>query len=119
VCPLCTPLTNIEDAVIVPPGVAIMGATTGNMVWRSPKAHVHRTLNKLANMFSFGIGVSPYVIVYELKVNRAYLMVYSAFILFQRRAIFTVGLRDSIKPKRVILKWQILYLLNYKVYMGF
>lgn len=102
--PLCI-LTDIEDAVIVPPGVAIMGITTGNMMCVAPR---HMCIGILTSLLicSHLASRGKSIIVYEL-VKTNIRNGYSAFILFQRRAIFTVGLkelRDNTKPKIVILK---------------
>lgn len=51
-------ITDLENAVYLPPGRCIKGMLAGNDNWRSPEAHFKGELNKPSDVFSFGIVVS-------------------------------------------------------------
>ncbi|KAL1640939.1 hypothetical protein SLS58_006555 [Diplodia intermedia] len=48
-------LADIEDAAHVPPESTIVGLQAGNIMWRSPEAHMEAPLSKPSDIFSFGI----------------------------------------------------------------
>lgn len=51
-------LTDLEDAVHLPPPLNIRDGLVGNHIWRSPEAHARGPVNKPSDMFSFGVVVS-------------------------------------------------------------
>lgn len=51
-------LAGIEDATYVGPDSDIVDIQVGNLMWRSPEAHVQARVNKPSDIFSFGIVVS-------------------------------------------------------------
>ncbi|KAI1137442.1 kinase-like protein [Hypoxylon sp. FL0543] len=58
-------ISDLEDAVIVPPGKYLRGPLCGNQLWRSPESWARSRQNQASDVFSFGI-VMIYVILYEM-----------------------------------------------------
>jgi hypothetical protein len=53
-------ITDLEDAVALPPGSPGLGKRlSGNQFWRNPEAWARATQHTPADIFSFGITVSP------------------------------------------------------------
>ncbi|KAJ5374684.1 calcium/calmodulin dependent protein kinase [Penicillium concentricum] len=48
-------VTDLENAAYLPRGRCIKGMLPGNDNWRSPEAHFKGELNKLTDLFSFGV----------------------------------------------------------------
>lgn len=53
-------LSDLEDAVYVPPGSHVIGKQAGNWMWRSPEAHARGPVEKSSDIFSFALVVSFY-----------------------------------------------------------
>ncbi|KAI3322807.1 kinase-like protein [Xylariaceae sp. AK1471] len=58
-------ISDLEDAVIVPPGKYLHGPLCGNQLWRSPESWARSRQNQASDMFSFGI-VMIYVMLNEM-----------------------------------------------------
>ncbi|KAI1374689.1 kinase-like domain-containing protein [Hypoxylon crocopeplum] len=58
-------ISDLEDAVIVPPGKYLRGPLCGNQLWRSPESWVRSRQNHASDVFSFGI-VMIYVMLNEM-----------------------------------------------------
>jgi hypothetical protein len=50
-------VSHIEDAAYVPPDSAIFGGPVGNVIWRSPEAHIRSRVTKASDIFSFAIVI--------------------------------------------------------------
>jgi serine/threonine protein kinase len=63
-------LSDLENAVHLPPRMGVKKTETGNQLWCSPEAHAKGTLTWSTDIFSFGIVVSrpfsPFRRIYEL-----------------------------------------------------
>ncbi|KGO74173.1 Calcium/calmodulin-dependent/calcium-dependent protein kinase [Penicillium italicum] len=57
-------ISDLEDAVIVPPGKWLRGPLCGNAIWRSPESWCRSRQNQASDVFSFGI-VMIYVMLNE------------------------------------------------------
>lgn len=51
-------ITDLDDAVIVPPGKNLRGPLCGNQFWRSPESWARSAQNQASDVFSFGIVAS-------------------------------------------------------------
>lgn len=51
-------ISDLDDAVIVPPGKYLRGPLCGNQMWRSPESWARSAQNQATDLFSFGIVVS-------------------------------------------------------------
>ncbi|EEP79499.1 predicted protein [Uncinocarpus reesii 1704] len=94
-------LSDIEDAVYLPPGEYITGKQVGNYMWRSPEAHAQGPVSKPSDMFSFGV-VCIYAILKE--------------------AIFSMDesrLPKGVNPLSVILERQLSYFADAQSLNGF
>ncbi|KAI1397079.1 kinase-like protein [Hypoxylon fuscum] len=58
-------ISDLEDAVIVPPGKYLRGPLCGNQLWRSPESWARARQNHASDVFSFGI-VMIYVMLNEM-----------------------------------------------------
>ncbi|XXH01874.1 hypothetical protein Hte_008236 [Hypoxylon texense] len=58
-------ISDLEDAVIVPPGKYLRGPLCGNQLWRSPESWARSRQNHASDVFSFGI-VMIYVMLNEM-----------------------------------------------------
>ncbi|QKX63782.1 uncharacterized protein TRUGW13939_10953 [Talaromyces rugulosus] len=50
-------ISDLENAVIVPPGKWLAGSLCGNAIWRSPESWCRSRQNQASDVFSFGIVV--------------------------------------------------------------
>lgn len=50
-------ISDLEDAVLVPPGKWLRGPLCGNAMWRSPESWCRSHQNQASDIFSFGIVV--------------------------------------------------------------
>lgn len=50
-------ISDLEDAVILPPGKYLMGALCGNQMWRSPESWARACQGTPSDIFSFGVVV--------------------------------------------------------------
>lgn len=50
-------ISNLEDAVLLPPGKNLKGCLCGNQLWRSPESWARARQNTPSDMFSFGVVV--------------------------------------------------------------
>ncbi|KAL2754748.1 hypothetical protein ACRALDRAFT_1064562 [Sodiomyces alcalophilus JCM 7366] len=50
-------ISDLEDAVLLPPGKSLKGCLCGNQLWRSPESWARAWQNTLSDMFSFGVVV--------------------------------------------------------------
>ena len=50
-------ISDLEDAVIVPPGKWLRGPLCGNAIWRSPESWCRSRQNQAPEIFSVGIVV--------------------------------------------------------------
>ncbi|KAI1459755.1 kinase-like protein [Annulohypoxylon moriforme] len=48
-------ISDLDDAVIVPPGKYLRGPLCGNQMWRSPESWARSRQNQASDMFSFGV----------------------------------------------------------------
>ncbi|KAI0834728.1 kinase-like protein [Hypoxylon sp. FL0890] len=58
-------ISDLEDAVIVPPGKYLRGPLCGNQLWRSPESWARSRQNHASDVFSFGI-MMIYVMLNEM-----------------------------------------------------
>ncbi|TGJ77142.1 hypothetical protein E0Z10_g10739 [Xylaria hypoxylon] len=58
-------ISDLEDAVIVPPGKYLRGPLCGNQLWRSPESWARSRQNQASDIFSFAI-VMIYVMTNEM-----------------------------------------------------
>ncbi|OTA65185.1 kinase-like protein [Hypoxylon sp. EC38] len=58
-------ISDLEDAVMVPPGKYLRGPLCGNQLWRSPESWARSRQNQASDVFSFGI-VMIYVMLNEM-----------------------------------------------------
>lgn len=58
-------ISDLDDAVIVPPGKYLRGPLCGNQMWRSPESWARSAQNQATDLFSFGI-VMIYVMLNEM-----------------------------------------------------
>ena len=54
-------ISDLEDAVLLPPGKNLQGCLSGNQLWRSPESWARARQNTESDVFSFGI-VAIYVV---------------------------------------------------------
>lgn len=54
-------VSDLDDAVIVPPGKYLRGPLCGNQLWRSPESWARSLQNQASDVFSFGIVVRKHV----------------------------------------------------------
>lgn len=52
-------VADCDNAAKVKEGEAIIGTQVGNVMWRSPEAHVGARIGKASDIFSFGVIVRP------------------------------------------------------------
>ncbi|KAK4246834.1 kinase-like protein [Corynascus novoguineensis] len=50
-------ISDLEDAVLLPPGKNLKGCLCGNQLWRSPESWARARQNTPSDMFSFGVVV--------------------------------------------------------------
>lgn len=50
-------ISDLEDAVLLPPGKNLKGCLCGNRLWRSPESWARARQNTPSDMFSFGVVV--------------------------------------------------------------
>jgi len=50
-------ISDLDDAVIVPPEKYLRGPLCGNQMWRSPESWARSGQNQASDVFSFGIVV--------------------------------------------------------------
>lgn len=48
-------ISDLEDAVLLPPGKNLQGCLSGNQLWRSPESWARTQQNTPSDVFSFGI----------------------------------------------------------------
>ena len=48
-------ISDLEDAVLLPPGKNLKGCLCGNQLWRSPESWARARQNTPSDMFSFGV----------------------------------------------------------------
>ncbi|KAF1955136.1 serine/threonine protein kinase [Byssothecium circinans] len=53
----CVQISDLEDAVILPPGDNIGGCLCGNQLWRSPESWARAGQNTPSDIFSFGVVI--------------------------------------------------------------
>lgn len=116
-----TMITDMENAVHLPPGKSIVGILAGNDNWRSPEAHLRAKLNTPADMFSFGAVVSVICEQYfVLGVNSNYQCIYAMLgrVVFGRDEDFGYHISQGIEPGLIRLQRQTSYFGDEDGYKG-
>ncbi|KAJ0419348.1 kinase-like domain-containing protein [Aspergillus carlsbadensis] len=62
-------VSDLEDAVIVPPGKWLRGPLCGNALWRSPESWCRSRQNQASDVFSFGVTSANSVYMIYAMVN--------------------------------------------------
>ena len=62
-------ISDLEDAVLLPPGKNLQGCLCGNPLWRSPESWARARQNTPSDIFSFGV-----VAIYVMLNNMAFLV---------------------------------------------
>ncbi|KAI0378640.1 kinase-like domain-containing protein [Hypomontagnella monticulosa] len=58
-------ISDLEDAVLLPPGKSLKGCLSGNQFWRSPESWARARQNTSSDIFSFGV-VAIYVMLNDM-----------------------------------------------------
>ena len=58
-------LSDLEDAVLLPPGKNLAGCLCGNQLWRSPESWARARQNTPSDVFSFGV-LAIYVVLHDM-----------------------------------------------------
>ncbi|OBT45035.1 hypothetical protein VE00_04152 [Pseudogymnoascus sp. WSF 3629] len=96
-------ISDLEDAVILPPGKYLMGALCGNQMWRSPESWARARQGTPSGIFSFGV-VSIYVMLNDmvLRAIRDELAAIDSWRHVLRRQISFFGEEDGFQG---LLQW--------------
>jgi serine/threonine protein kinase len=91
-------ISDLEDAVFLPPGKNLKGCLCGNQLWRSPESWARARQNTPSDVFSFGV-VAIYVMVDDMifRVNDSELGGDNAWRHILRRHISFFGDEDGLK----------------------
>ncbi|KAF1840087.1 kinase-like protein [Cucurbitaria berberidis CBS 394.84] len=91
-------ISDLEDAVLLPPGKNLKGCLCGNQLWRSPESWARARQNTPSDMFSFGL-VAIYVMLNDmvLRISDEELGGDDAWWHILRRHISYFGNEDDLK----------------------